>query len=430
MKTESDSNQRRISGKMTGQTEPNALGSGLIFALERPQMARSFVPHWTWPWLASLAFLQPWVIAQISAAGPEGALPPANQAKNLARANCGTHLIWISPNQMTPTEQDGAADDLLLDDNTFNRELTVGQHSFIVSLADVSNLSRFTFINEQGRMSGTIQLSVSNYRLGPNDPHWVASKSKFAFGNQRFVSVPLPATEGKYVKVVLNISKPGTIAGIGLYGQTSLASFSYQNQSRGQDAQAAATTINRSASENLTFNFANIYAHARITSVSSGATGLAARMIDDDATTTYQFSPNDAQPTVVIELSGSERLRRVSVIYDAEPGAMEVFPLNRAPEPGALDNLQPVMTVKDETGAGKAVAEFNPRGARWVALRWKPAGQKYRRSFTVAEIGAFSDALPPILESQAIPPQMAQSTLVTGLPPSLPAPPVVVPASQ
>ena len=355
----------------------------------------------------------------------------ANDAKNLARFNCGARITWISPdhvrNWTARNKESEAAFDLLLDDSTLSHDLTKGQHVFVVMLPDISNLTRLVFVNEKAQLAGTMQIFVSNSRLSPNDNKWVAAGQKVRVGGQRFVSLPLTAMEAKYVKVVFNVEKPGTLAGLGLYGQRTLQSFAVRQPREADDVATTAVGSRDRTIDNLNFNYANRYARATVLAVSSGSPELVNRMIDDDATTQFEFSPNDELPTVVVELGVRERLCRIGVVCAEERGSLEIYLLNQRPEIATLDQLQPLMTVKDDNGDGKITAEFSPRGARFVALRWvsdRIAGSRVR--FSIADIGAFSDAAPPMLQSQAIPQSFAQSGIVTGLPP---APPIVVATS-
>ena len=124
----------------------------------------------------------------------------------------------------------------------------------------------------------------------------------------------------------------------------------------------------------LNFNFANLYAQAQIVYVSSGAENYAERMIDDDVITAFQFAPADPNPTVIVELAERERLHRISALYKMEAGRLDVFLLQElGTNPGDLSGRTPIASVTDETGGGKAAVDFDPHGARYVALRWTPA---------------------------------------------------------
>ena len=53
---------------------------------------------------------------------------------------------------------------------------------------------------------------------------------------------------------------------------------------------------------------------------------------------------------------------------------------------------KPIASVTDRSGDGKAAVDFDPQGARYVALRWTPEGPaRADRAFEVAEINAFGD---------------------------------------
>jgi hypothetical protein len=154
------------------------------------------------------------------------------------------------------------------------------------------------------------------------------------------------------------------------------------------------TTLSRRAENALTFNFANLYARAHVVFVSSGPTPLAGRVIDDDVLTAFRFSASDTHPTVIIELVENERLHRVSAVYKAGAGRLNVYllpELNK--DPGDLRDVKPIASIADRSGNGKTAVNFDPQGARYVALRWtgdRPGGE----AFELAEISAFG--VPPL----------------------------------
>ena len=71
-------------------------------------------------------------------------------------------------------------------------------------------------------------------------------------------------------------------------------------------------------------------------------------------------------------------------------GRLEVFLLNElAAHPGDLSGAKSIASVTDRTTDGKAAVDFDPQGARFVALRWTPA--KPSTAIEVAEIDAFGN---------------------------------------
>ena len=79
--------------------------------------------------------------------------PETNEAKNLARMNCGAKIECITPDGRTSKvttvgEQNQSASALIMDDDTLSCPLQEGETTFIISLANTSMLDRFKFVNE------------------------------------------------------------------------------------------------------------------------------------------------------------------------------------------------------------------------------------------------------------------------------------------
>src|ERR1700731_1529018 len=392
-----------------------------------------FVHRLTTPIIAGIAVaLNAALPSYASIGGEDMSIGPANDAKNLARMNCGTHLALVSGSDALDVraseDRSDSAADLLLDDNTLSCHLRQGDNAFLVALQNISNLDRFIFINENPETAGTVQIFVSNYRLAPNDNHWLEADRKFDFSGRRFISLSLAGVEAKYVKISFAVKKPGTIAGLGLYGRKTLAAFAnQQSQLRPEPSRIAYASKESPAPDNLNFNYANLYAKARVVYVSSGQKDLVGRAIDDDPTTSFAFAPSDTHPTVVVELAESQRLRRVSAVYERQPGRLDIYVSNRFPDLTTLTDTKPLVSLVDDLGSGKAAANFQAHGARYVTLQWTLAtSAKKQPEFRVAEIGAFGDLPFGIFNLEAIPEQLAQNTTVDNIPKE---PPPVVPVS-
>jgi len=355
-----------------------------------------------------------------------------NPAKNLARMNCGAQIEWVSPagrGAAVPIvgEQNKSPTALLWDDNTLSCPLPEGDTTFVITLPKIALLDRFAFINENGRARGEVHLAVSNYRLSPNDSKWtrVDGPTRLTV-NGRF-NLSMVGVEAKYVKASFHIEKEGRLAGLGLYGEPTLQGFAEQHDPNLQSAYMLASARPRTRPEDtLNFNFANLYARARVVQVSSGSLPLARRMIDDDVVTAFSFSPSDPNPTAIIELDESKRLNRVSAVYQMEGARLDVYLLNDLTQDGGdLRNTKPVASVVDAVG-GKAAVDFEPRGARYVALRWTRQKAK-NGSFEVAEVGAFS-FMPLSVLDLAEAPSFVQTDFSNTLG-TLADPPAIVPVS-
>ena len=352
----------------------------------------------------------------------------SNPAKNLARMNCGATIglvgadgrVVVAP---SPMDTNSSVTALILDDDTLSYPLQEGETSLILTLPRVSLLDRFTFVNEHAAAEGEMKMYVSNYRLPADSPKWAEVNGGTPFTSKRLVNLSLLGVEARYVKLSFRVAKPGRIAALGVYGTQSLEKFGARQNSVVRVRNVAAT---RRLEDMLNFNFANLYAKARIVFVSSGAPEFAKRMIDDDVITSFQFAPADPHPTVIVELAEVERLHRISALYKMEAGRLDIFLLQvLGTNPGDLSGLTPVASATDATGGGKAAVDFDPRGARYLALRWTPSEKGSRKSFEVAEVSAFGDMPLAMLSTSELPDVYADNSMGLMSPPLLIQPPVL-----
>lgn len=343
--------------------------------------------------LAALTLASAALIASAVASTPvEDA--PANAAKNLARMNCGAKIECITPDGhaaaiATANDQNQSAAALIMDDDTLSCPLAEGQTTFIITLPTASLVDRFTFVNENASARGEFKIAVSNYQLPAASPKWIEVDGKTSLTNKRLFNVSLVGVEARYVKLSFNVEKAGRIAALGLYGGETLQRFAQRQQHLTWVSNTVSTS--QRLEDRLNFNFANLYAKSRIVYVSSGSLQAAQRMIDDDNQTHFRFDAADRQPTVVLELADKQRLHRVTARYEAMRGSLDVYLLNKLPTDAAeLSGANPTASTIDRDANGKAAIEFDPKGARYVALRWTPeAGSE--RALEVAEVNAFGD---------------------------------------
>lgn len=358
-----------------------------------------------------------------------------NAAKNLARMNCGATIDLITPDGRraevgNANEKESSTAALIMDDSTLSCPLPEGETTFIVTFPKISLLDRFTFLNENGTAEGELRIAVSNYRLSPGSSRWTDVNGRVPFTGKRLFNLSMVGIEARYVKLSFHVQKGGRIAALGFYGGESLQRFS--TRQRGV-VRVTNTVATKRLEDMLNFNFANLYAKAHVVYVSSGAEEASRRMIDDDPTTAFRFAANDPQPTAIVELAASERLHRVSALYKMQPGKLEVFLLNElGADPGDLGAAKPIATATDGLGTGKAAVNFDPKGARYVALRWTPIAFEAGQGFEVAEINAFGDMPLTMLSTIEFPDGYVNSQPATtfpggGAPPELPVLPLVSP---
>lgn len=367
------------------------------------------------------------------AAETEGVVDDSNAAKNLARMNCGATIDLITPDGRVAavpnaTENNSSATALIMDDNTLSCPLQEGETTFIITFPRTSLLDRFTFLNENAAAEGEMKIAVSNYRLPADSPKWTDVNGSTAFTRKRLFNLSLVGVEARYVKLSFRVQKAGRIAALGLYGKQSLETFAAR---QGNVLRVKNTFATDRLEDMLNFNFANLYAKARVVFVSSGITTSARKMIDDDTTTAYRFAPADPHPTVIVELAESERLHRVSALYKMQAGRLDVYLLESfAGDPGDFSGLTPAASSTDANGRGKAALDFNPKGARYVAFRWTPAASNANREFEMAEVSAFGQMPLAMLSTVEFPDLFASKANASILPATPPVVPVIPQVSE
>jgi len=395
-----------------------------------PSSPRVFTSAWFAVTLFLAVLINPAFAGETTRSQNNGYDDVNNPAKNLARMNCGATIDLIGPDgrAVVVTNKNSSASELLFDDDTLNYPLPEGDTTFVVSFPRISTLDRFTFVNENAATAGEMKIAVSNYRLSANSPKWIEVSAGSSFAGKRLFDLSLAGTEARYVRLTFHVTKGGSIAGLGLYGAQSLQKFAARQRGAIRVTNTAAT---RRLEDMLNFNFANLYARARIVYISSGPKELANRMIDDDVITAFEFAPTDPHPTVIVELADRERLHRVSALYKMAKGRLDVFLLeDLGTNAGDLSSAAPVASVTDTDGNGKAALDFDPRGAHYVALRWTPADDSEPRSFEVSEVSAFGEMPLSMLSTIETPDIYADNSIGLMNPPLVLQPPVLPVVSE
>jgi hypothetical protein len=153
----------------------------------------------------------------------------------------------------------------------------------------------------------------------------------------------------------------------------------------------------------------NVRTQARALYVSSGADlNLANNMIDDQAATSFVFSPTDNSPVAVIDLGKVATVRRLSAVYSPRATSIDFYVLPTLPgsdSDGALkldektfSNFKSVASAIDDGTQGRATVDFPATSGRYVMVRWSPASHS-DTAFTVAEVSAFSPSRGNLLAS-------------------------------
>jgi hypothetical protein len=166
-------------------------------------------------------------------------------------------------------------------------------------------------------------------------------------------------------------------------------------------------------------DLAKVSAGGKIMLISSGPRGGGFRAIDDDHRTTFRFSSDDPQPTLIVQLVETRPVHRVSVVLGSQAAKIDVYLLNELPKkPTDLDPSKPVASIINPAVAREASVDFAPQNARYVALRWTLSGTRHE-ALNIAEVSAFGRGDSPVI-SASLTATDPPVYLVTG-PPVLPA---------
>ena len=182
----------------------------------------------------------------------------------------------------------------------------------------------------------------------------------------------------------------------------------------------AAETSNRVVVTAEDVDVAKTQSGGQIVFVSSGQRPAVSHAIDDDRRTVFLFSGSDPRPTLIVKLTKSRPVHRVSVVVGSEAGKVDVYLLDEIRGDGSdLDKVKPVASIVDLGVAREAVVDFAPQSARYVALRWA-LSKNHSHPLAIAEISAFSNGTDP------------GGTLVASKPPpadAIEGPPLIVSVS-
>jgi hypothetical protein len=175
------------------------------------------------------------------------------------------------------------------------------------------------------------------------------------------------------------------------------------------DRAAAVSKSNLSPQASFALINYNVRTQARALYVSSGADlKQANNMIDDQAATSFGFSPADNSPVTIIDLGKVSTVRRLSAVYSPRATSVDFYVLQTLPgdnsngslklDEKTMAKLKSVGTAIDDGTQGRATVDFPATSGRYVMLHWAPASHS-DTSFTVAEVSAYSSSRGNLLAS-------------------------------
>jgi hypothetical protein len=148
-------------------------------------------------------------------------------------------------------------------------------------------------------------------------------------------------------------------------------------------------------------DLAKIGSKWQVVFVSSGQRTAVSHAIDDDRRSVFLFSISDPRPTLIVKLTESKPVHRVSVVVGSQAPELNIYLLDEMPrDPSDLDNVKPVASIVDLGVAREAMAEFAAKSARYIALRWA-LSKNHSHPLAVAEVSVFSNAADPTVATLA-----------------------------
>lgn len=250
---------------------------------------------------------------------------------DLARGSVGARIQVRAPKaalNLNDDQENRSAQALISDDASLGYPLSPGVTSLLVTLPKIEVLSRFNFISYEA--GGEVSISASSVKLPFESPDWRSIAKGKPFNSQQVIGCALGSIEARYLKFDFNTQTPGRIASLGLFGLPKISNFKIQPATFNY---AVAGGSGQLQARSVFFDYANLYTGANVVAVSGGgAVDRAQSMIDGNPETSYAFDPGDPAPSMVVDLGSRRSLNRVSCVYQAVPGKLEVY---LADNPGA-----------------------------------------------------------------------------------------------
>ena len=321
---------------------------------------------------------------------------PNDRAVELTSLNNGAQIECITPDgrveRLAPNET-GSASASVLRDETLSCPLQEGITTFVLKLPTTSLLDHFTFVNENAAAAGELKISVSNYQLPATSPKWVDVDGNIVFSHKRLFNLSMVGVEARYVKLSFKVANGGRLSSLNLYGNKTLQQIA--NNDLNQSFALVSKTSRAQKIRPIDFNFAALPTAGRIVYVSSGEPKIAPRMVDRNEKTFYPFAGRDARPTTILELAANEDIRLVRALYRAPvAGRFDVYQVEELSK-GTTDLKfrHPIASVTAEQDGDVAAVDFDPAGARYIAISFTPTETTSdSHPFEIIEITAYGDS--------------------------------------
>lgn len=270
-------------------------------------------------------------------------------------------------------ERVSQAENLLSEDATVGTVLPAGRSEVVVKLAaqQVAEMARFMNDGTEGRIVVLGSTDASDWEL----------LGRVTFGTgRRTVETRFGGGQGRFVKLIFDLARAGTIRAFKLYGPSDVSDWEVVSGERAKAAEHGDGEAARAHTGSL--NWAGGFDDARPIYAHPTPKHLEARRFTENL---YEF-PSVTEPcrTVVYDLGRVRAIKHFSTAYSLVPTRVEVFVFSNLPEktdwrekttldPAVFDLVDPVATGVDAAGIGnmKHVPEGGVTG-RYIAVRFRP----------------------------------------------------------
>ena len=268
------------------------------------------------------------------------------------------------------------AENLLSEDATVATALPAGRSELVVKLAaqQVAEMARFMNDGTEGRMVVLGSTDASDWEL--------LGRVTFGTGT-RTVETRFGGGQGRFVKLIFDLARAGTIRAFKLYGPSDASDWEVVSGERARADERGDEQAARAHTGSL--NWAGGFDEARPIYAHPTPKRLETRRYTENL---YEF-PAVTEPcrTVVYDLGRVRAIKHFSTAYSLAPVRVEIFVFSNLPEktdwrekttldPAVFDFVDPVATGVDTTGIGhmKHVPEGGITG-RYIAIRYRPMGR-------------------------------------------------------